>query len=122
MKDENEPEHDDFSSEMSDIVQLEAELLGSSDSETTNTLFDTALRAHIVTRQHGLEEPLLIAGQVYVEAKDYESGANPETAIEFTRAVKAYLANKGIETLEELLNRKGKLLNQHRLVRDRRLE
>jgi len=99
---------------MGDIVRLEASLLGEPVGESDQTLFDTALRARIVTLRINLDEPLVVSGQVYAEALDYNPQADAHLAVELVDVVSCYLEERGLDTREELLNWEPKLLNQYR--------
>lgn len=108
------PEEDASDPDMTDIVHLEAELLGEPVGESDQTLFDTALRARLVMLRDDWNEPLVVPGQVYSEARDHNPDAEAHTAIELADVVHRYLEKRGLDTFKELLNREPELLRQYR--------
>jgi len=121
--DRGHPSEEDASGpDMADIVRLEAELLGEPVGESDQTLFDTALRARLVMLQDDWDESLIVPGQVYAEARDYNPQADAHTAVEFADVVTRYLEKRGLETLNDLLNWEPKLLNQYRYVKQAQQE
>ncbi|QSW98165.1 hypothetical protein [Haloterrigena alkaliphila] len=107
---------------MAELVRLEADLLGEPVGESDQTLFDTALRAHLVMLRDDWNEPLVVPGQVYSEARDHNPDAEAHTAIEFADAVHRYLEKRGLDTFKELLNREPELLSQYRDVKQAQQE
>lgn len=128
--------------DLADIVRLEAQVIGEPLSSSNRMLFDTVLRTRIVLMQNDdlerliedaldlrteneldpqlkeyLAELILIAGQIHAEAEDYNADVNQADVLAFTHAVNAYLEQRNLNTVDDLLEQEIELLDRYRRAR-----